>query len=79
MSSGTVVRRAAKSSLVVPNALSAPAFEHSKGSPCVGINDHSDESELATAETAGLVGLVADSGDLLGPNQLHDSDPNQLR
>jgi hypothetical protein len=90
VSSGSVVRRARqmRSSrpvertfrLFEPNAVPALlAFEHAKGSPCVGINDHSDESELATAETTDLVGLVADSGNPLSPKQVHDADPNQLR
>jgi hypothetical protein len=66
------------SSLVLPNALSAVAFEHSIGRPCVGINDHSDENELGPPERAGLGGLVVDSGNSLGLKQVHDADPDQL-
>ncbi len=66
--------------LFEPNAVAALlAFEQAKGSSCVGINDYSEESELAAAEKTGLVGLVAGSGNLLSPKQVHDADPNQVR
>jgi hypothetical protein len=64
------------------NQMRSPHFLHSnrrKAVPCVGINNQSDESELATAETTGLVGLVADSGKPRSPKQVHDADPDQLR
>ena len=59
--------------LFKPNAVAALlAFEHAKGSSCVGINDYSEESELAAAELTGFVGLVADSGNLLSAKQVHE-------
>jgi hypothetical protein len=64
-------------SSVGPKALPALAFEHVKGISCVGVHDHPDENELAAAETAGLVGLVADGGDHLSPKQVHGPNPNQ--
>ena len=71
-------RQQQTSSLIVPNALSALAFEHSIGISGVGIDDHSEEVEPATAETTGLVGQVADCGNPLRPKQVHDADPVQL-
>jgi hypothetical protein len=55
------------------------AFEHAKGSPCLGITDQSEENEFSAAETTGLIGLVADSSKPLSLKQVHDADPIQLR
>ena len=86
MSSGNVARRAAVSPssngpFVYSNQMWSPHFLHSntKGSPCLGINDQSEENEFSAAETTGLIGLVADSSKPLSLKQVHDANPIQLR
>jgi hypothetical protein len=67
---------ATEAALIVPGALSTPAFEHVNDAAGLGVHHRSDQLEFFTAGTAGLAGVVLDDGDLLSTEKSHGPLPS---